>query len=175
MLKIFFFISGLLFASAALSAEDNLWPGSPPDCWTESRNVHSGEVVELESTANPAIRLNHVEEPMSGERIYSPNGGYYFVAEGDRPNSILHIFNEKDQVWAVTFEESFYPLNPTWINENLLFVRVYGGRISFIDLILNVEKESVIHAQRGSDGFMAMQQFQEGCKRLGGCECIERE
>lgn len=175
MHKVLLFLPGLFFADASLSAEDTRWPGLPPDCWAESRNVHTVEAVELASGANPVLRLDHVDEPMSGERIYSPNGGYYFVAAGDRPTSILHVFNEKSQVWAVSFVESFYPLSPTWINENLLFVRVYGGRVSFVDLVLNVEAESVMHAQRGMDGSMAMRQFQDGCKQLGGCECIEQE
>lgn len=164
-----------ILVSLSFAAEDSRWPGLPPDCWTESRNVHAGEPVDLDARTHPSMVFSHISEPMEGDRIYSPNGAYYFVVDGFRSNSNVQIFSEKATIWQLSLEENFYPASPKWISENLLFLRVYGGRIAFIDILLNVEKEEVLYTDRGIDGYIAFQQYREGCRTLGGCECIEKE
>ncbi len=166
---------GIFSISSCLAVENQRWPGLPPDCWTESRNVHAGESVDLESRTYPSVAFSHIGESLDGERIYSPNGAYYFITDGFRPNSIVQIFSEKATFWQLSFKDNFYPASPKWVSENLLFLRVYGGRIAFIDIVLNVEKEEVLYTDRGIDGYIAFQQYQEGCRTLGGCECIEKE
>jgi hypothetical protein len=155
-------------------AEDSRWPGLPPDCWPESRNVHSGEAVDLEINTFPSIRFSHETQSPSGDPVYSANGGYYFITDGFRPESSLFIFAEKPTHWKISFTDTFYGAQPTWINEKLLFIRVYGGRIAFVDMVVDVENEEVIYTERGVDGYIAFQQYKDGCKELGGCECIQK-
>ena len=43
------------------------------------------------------------------------------------------------------------------------------------DIIFDVETEKIIYSEPASDGFQAYQQYKDGCKRHGGCKCIEKE
>jgi len=167
------FAALLLIVAAVATANDN-YPGLPPDCWSEPRNVHSGHPDSWE-LLDKNLAYSHVSVAPEGKKEFSPNKGYYFVTEGFRGDSSVAIFSEKEEFWKLAFKEVFYGADPKWINENLLFIRVYWGRIALQDIIVNVEQEKIIYTESGGDEYIAFNQFKEGCKSLGGCQCIEKE
>ena len=61
-----------------------------------------------------------------------------------------------------------------WLNENLLFIRPWWGRIAATDLIYDVEAEKVIHSEGVMDAYLALLQYRASCPLLG-CECIKNK
>lgn len=150
------------------------YPGLPPDCWSESRNVHSG-IPDSWKLLEKNLKFSHIREEPKGKKVYSSNKGYYFVVDGFRPESHVTIYSEKDDYWRFSFTDNFYPVKANWINEKTLFLRVYWGRIAFEDMLIDVEKEKVLYSESGTDSYLAFQQVQDGCKAMGGCQCIQKE
>jgi len=106
--------------------------------------------------------------------VYSPNKAYYFVAEDGRPNGAVTIFAEKDHLLRIEFSQLFGLSEVRWINEKLLFLRPWWGRIAATDLIYDVEAEKVIHSEGVMDAYLAYLQYRESCP-LMGCECIKKK
>ncbi|MBC3930144.1 hypothetical protein [Undibacterium curvum] len=65
------------FLSNTALAEEKMWPGSPPDCWRESRNVHSYDDFHSLIEQNIKITNRAAEKPSQGE--ISPNKAYLFI------------------------------------------------------------------------------------------------
>src|SRR5262245_44647589 len=163
----------LLFVSSlslpCLAAEGG-WPGLSPDCWSESRMFQNSEAYPWKE--NIAIGAVKGEKPKGGE--LSPNKGYSFVVEGGRPSGKITIYAEKDHLVQISFSELFGLSDVKWINEKLLFMRPWWGRIAATDIIYDVEKEQVIYSEFVTDGYIAVQQFQESCATVG-CQCIKQK
>ena len=153
------------------TAAESHWPGLPPDCWSESRMFHSTENIDPWQK-NTFIKTIKAEKPKTGE--LSPNKGYFFLVEGGSPNGKITIYAEKDHLVQISFSELFGLSDVKWINEKLLFMRPWWGRIAATDIIYDVEKEQVIYSEFVTDGYMAFQQFQESCPTLG-CQCIKKK
>ena len=159
----------LLFLPLSSLAAEKPWPGLPPDCWTESRMIHGGDDLWKKNTAITRVAG---EKPKPAE--LSPNKGYLFAVEGGRPSGKITIYAEKDHLIQITFSELFGLSDVKWINEKLLFMRPWWGRIAGTDTIYDVEKEEVVFAESVWDGYMAYQQFRESCPHHG-CECIKKD
>jgi hypothetical protein len=161
-------------ASRSGLAQDPSWPGLPPDCWTLPRNYHSDS---LDWGWQERTLIEKVVEPTPERGEFSPNRAYFFV-RSDSPNgSPITIFAEKDYLIRVAFPDADarYRVSVEWINENLLYLRPVWGRVAFTDMIFDVETEKVVYAKDGTDGTILMQQAQETCRSIGGCECIQKE
>jgi HEAT repeats len=146
------------------------WPGRPPDCWKEPRFVHEAQ-ASGEWQRNTTIRQVKREKPGGG--TLSPNKGYLFVLEGGRPTGKVTIHAEKDHLVEIEFRELFALSDVRWINEKLLFMRPWWGRIAGTDVIYDVENEIVVHAETVTDGSLAHRQFLESCP-IHGCDCIKK-
>jgi len=176
--KYIMLVTLLLLSTACLSsnafATNDSFPGLPPDCWPEPRIVH-GEYID-----QPLLQENMTLDKIIADvdmdsRIYSPNKGYWYSRQGVRPEVAFVISAEKDEAVELSFKNVHGISNDKWINEKLLFFRVWWGRLMMTDVIFDVEQERVVYSEAGMDGFMAYQQFQESCRQLGGCECIDRK
>ena len=112
------------------------------------------------------------DKPLAGER--SPNNGYAFVGQGGRPDGRVTIDAEKDHLVEIRFSNLFGLSEVRWVNEKLLFMRPWWGRIAATDLLFDVEREQVIYAEAVTDGTLAHRQYLESCP-IRGCECIKRK
>ncbi len=148
------------------------WPGLPPDCWTRSRMVHSVQDPSDFWQKHTRITTRKAEKPKAGQ--LSPNKGYLFAVENDRPSGRVTIYAEKDHLVEIHFTELFGLTNVQWVNEKLIFMRAWWGRIAATDILFDVESEKVIYSEPLTDGFMAMQQYRESCP-VHGCECIQKK
>jgi hypothetical protein len=81
----------------------------------------------------------------------------------------VRVFTERDDVTVLTFTGVKQPVQPSWINEKLLFARVAWGRVLFTDLIFDVEREAWVYEEAARFGDAAFQQAQEACG--GHCPC----
>lgn len=121
---------------------------------------------------NTTITRRPAEKPPSGQ--VSPNKGYLFVAEGGRPTGWVTIFAEKDHLVDIQFIDLFGLSDVRWLNEKLILMRAWWGRIAATDLIFDVEREKIIYAESVTDGTLAHQQYLESCP-LHGCRCIKKK
>lgn len=155
---------------AATSGDPSAWPASPPDCWGQPRLVHRVEpwrpVSQFVSVTNRDVRI--FEDVDS-----SPNGAYWFRISNEQGAVSLTYYAEKDHVVEVAFADVRWLGDVTWVNEKLIFARVWLGRIAAHDLMFDVESEQVIFSRSVLDGRLAYEQFKQGCKTLGGCGCAE--
>jgi hypothetical protein len=143
------------------------WPGLPPDCWTEPRMVHSLQDPGVRWQDNTRITERRAGKPAAAQ--LSPNKGYAFAVEGSR----VTIYAEKDYVVDIDFVELSGLGDVRWLNEKLVFMRAWWGRIAATDLIYDVERERFVYSEALTDGSLAFQQYRESCP-LHGCTCIEK-
>jgi hypothetical protein len=72
------------------------------------------------------------------------------------------------------FTDLFGLSDVRWLNEKLILMRPWWGRIAATDLIFDVEREKIIYAESVTDGTLAYQQYLESCP-IHGCECVQKK
>jgi hypothetical protein len=147
------------------------WPGLPPDCWTEVRNFQ-GDGDDWNWSSRTKIERVVASKPDAA--TLSPNGAYYFALAGEQPDPALLIFAVKDHFSQISFTGSRGLTDVKWINERLLYLRVWWGRVAATDLVFDVENERMVLTESVHDGGNAMAQYRDMCPRLGGCRCMEK-
>jgi hypothetical protein len=165
-------ILGLIIAAPIMAIAAEGWPGSPPDCWAEPRMVHSVQDVGDLWQRNTKVTTRRAGKPSQGQ--VSPNKGYVFVAEGSRPSARITIYAEKDHVVDISFVGLFGLSDVRWLNEKLILMRPWWGRIVATDLIFDVEREKIVYSETVTDGALARQQYLESCP-LHGCKCLKKK
>ena len=148
------------------------WPGSPPDCWSEPRVVHSVQAGEDRWQKRTKISIRPYAKVEPGSR--SPNRAYFFIAKDYPPDAKITIYAERDHLLEIAFTDLRGITGARWINEKLIFWRVWWGRIVATDMIFDVEAEKFISTEEALDGGIAWRQYRESCPRLG-CECIKKQ
>jgi len=141
-----------------------------PECWKEPRMFHSGPVWK---DLSPKIKLNRIAEPVPADATFSPNKAYAFwVKQSDAKHprhSDIYIFTERKYVLSNSYDDIDGIDTPKWINEKLLTVRVWWGRIAATDVIIDVEAEKIIYSEMVEYGGIAYEQFKAQCR--GICPC----
>jgi len=151
-------------------------PHTPFACWDEPRIFSSDELSEY------SVLVERVEGELPVAVVVSPNNAYSFVlsdalwdAEKESFYRELLIYNERPYLLKITMPGIRDVTETRWINEKLLYIRVWRGQIAGADLIIDVEKEAVVHNEGLYWGQQAFQQHQY-CSSPGGedkpsCRC----
>ena len=134
-----------------------------PSCWVEPR-VHSESRDD-----DHGLDFQRLEKPLPPGSTLSPNGAYAFhlreetTSENGSSRLELTLYNERPYLLAARLPEvrGFEP--PRWINEQLIYFRVWWGRIAGTDFIIDVERERTVLQQTFRYGTIAFQQYQQ-CK-----------
>jgi len=162
----------LLVSACSVQAKNGGWPGLPPDCWQKPREVHKdshhqdlSEIVLLERAGPVEVK----------NKIYSPNGGYWMSYQHAQPDFMVMADAEKEALNKITFIDVHGVKAPIWINEKLIYMRVWWGRISATDFIFDVEEEKFIYSESLESGAIAMDQYKTSCIIHPGCKCIKAE
>jgi hypothetical protein len=139
-----------------------------PDRWKDARLYHCPFDEEFASR----ISLGRCAVPDTlPERHMASNQAYWFATIlPDRTksgpwNTDVLVSTERDYLVAIRFRDIHYCQDIGWVNEKLLRIRVWWGRICATDLIVDVERERVIYKEMVWDGSIAFQQFQEAKKK----------
>lgn len=146
------------------------WPGLPPDCWTRARNYQT-DVDDWDWPSR--TKIDRVATTKPEIVSLSPNGAYYFALE-EQPRKSIIVFAEKDGMVRLSFTDARSITDAKWINEKLLYARVWWGRVAATDFVFDVEQERVLLTVSTHDGAVAMEQSRDSCPRLGGCQCIPK-
>lgn len=169
-----------MFVLPNKAVAEGLWPGLPPDCWPEARVVHSADDWKR-LKENFKIEKIKLEKPVRFENV-SPNKAYSFKTEWFRLEARISIYAEKDSLTIIKISDERGVSDVRWVNEKLLFMRIWWGRIAIEDVIFDVERDKVVYTEPAMDGYLAYQQYQAQCKGLGahqgdrsGCKCVGKE
>jgi hypothetical protein len=152
-----------LFSTTAF-AQQTVWH-TTPDKWQEPRIFHT----PLQSTFTNRIQVGRNIVAITGsEHVVSPNRAYFFMLlkpDTTAPgpwNTVISINNERPGLLQVLIRDhAQYDPDIRWINEKLLYIRVWWGRVLGTDLILDVEKETITYEEMINDGQVPFQQWKE--------------
>lgn len=83
-------------------------------------------------------------------------------------NTVIAVFNERGfHILIRLLDHSNPDVIVTWINEKLLYINVWWGRIIGTSLIYDVENEGFIYKEMVHDGVIPFQQAQDWKKTHG--------
>ena len=89
----------------------------------------------------------------------------------------LLIFNERPYLLEIQFPDTDAISEAEWVNENLIYVRLWWGRVVGSDFIVDVEKEAIVYQQPFRYGAIAFQQFkqcsEDEWKNEEQCRCFD--
>lgn len=150
-----------LLAAALGSPTPTPCPVAPPVC--EDQAVHYASRGELWRDRIVIERPSLLPRPPldGGDRRRSPHGTRWLVAvEPDftRPgpwNTTMAVFGNPSgaEMLRATFaDHGSGGVRTTWLNEKLLFVQVWWGRIATSDLVLDIERGVPLYAEDADYG-----------------------
>ncbi len=168
----------LVLTMSAFSAQRYLLFHTPPDKWKEARHFHAPFPETYESRI---ILSNGQLSAPPRLKVFSPNGAYWVGVDPDEgfqlrdsqpkgvqfhvssPDVPICVFNERPKLITLTLKDHYpnFLVDVRWINEKLLFVSVWWGRVLGTHLILDVEKETIVFKEMVNDGVIAFQQWQQ--------------
>lgn len=134
-----------------------------PSCWTEPRTFHSEDERRYRE-----LGIERVKGSLGEDTVLSPNGGYRLQVvlpdPADQPpwDAAVLIYHERPYLLRVALPDLLYSHTAAarWINEKLVFVRAWWGRVAGTDLVIDVERESIVLEESVLDGGQAFQQFE---------------
>jgi predicted phosphodiesterase len=134
-----------------------------PNRWSEPRVFHT----PFEDEYAQRIVMEQIERPAAISRAtFSPNGAYSFVVnepDFQQPgpwNTTIFVDNERDRLLQIKLlDRRNYRLDVSWINEKLLFVGVWWGRVLGTDIIVDIEREEILYREMKHDGSIPFQQW----------------
>ncbi len=136
-----------------------------PDKWEEPR------IFQTPFDDHWADRINIEKIPLKefqNDKVFSPNKAYWFsVIEPNSINSAIrdaqiNIYNERDYILCINLLQlNHYQITTNWINEKLIYIDAWWGRVLGVNLIFDVEKEIFIYKENVNDGGIPYSQWQQ--------------
>ena len=140
-----------------------------PDKWKEARIFQS----PAEKPWSQRVVLEKKQgQSAIAEKIHSPNKAYWFcvsitdVTDSTPCTGKVTIYNEREYLLELNILQmrcSWLP-KAKWINEKLIYIRVWLGRVLAIDLIIDVEEETIIYKEMTHWGSIPFIQWQQAKK-----------
>ncbi len=168
----------LLFSVAAAQAQQSHFH-TPPSCWDSPRLYHAGKLdvgsadqIEV-GLLQPSIGIELATK--TSPDLIAPNRAYRLwnqvIYEADaspwRHRVVVDV--EGGRWHTLSFADVASPVMPVWISEKLLYMRVMWGRVTFEDVIWDVEQNGIIYRETVLDGYSAYTQFKQSCQE--NCAC----
>jgi len=141
-----------------------------PDKWKKPRLFNRKFDKEFEKKILIS-RIKKGAEPDA--KTYSRNQAYWFsvnqpdTTEPYPGTTKITVYNERDYVITIKLVDhaAQYETKVEWVNEKLLHVRFWWGRILGTYFIYDVEKEEYVIREMIEDGTITFQQWKEGSKK----------
>ena len=154
-----FYLASLCILSSSLIAV--------PDAseWNSPRNYH----IAFEDEFSDRIEVIEKENQAPSEAAnYSTNEAYWFELEplNEKTNE-QRISVSADGSATISLKDTYtnFPTKAHWMDEKLIFIRVYWGRIVGTDLIFDVEKKEFIYREMVYDGTILYRQTRQALGR----------
>ena len=165
MLKVLFVVWLLCFTSVQIKAAENFF--IPPDKWREPIIFHT-EFQDEYSKRFILKRYYGISSSITLGRALSTNEIYCadIITSDITSDSIyvtkIHIHTGKDYMLSIELIDHKPNLPEIrWVNEKLLFVRVWWGKVLGSDFIIDIEKEKIIYKDMINDGRIPFLQHQQ--------------
>ncbi len=157
-----------------LSFPDQFSIHTPLSKWKEPRSFHTEFDEKYEDQINISrIKLN---DNITIKKVYSPNRAYWYAKQygwaknnsdevretNELPKAgYIYIYNERDYLTKITIYDNYinFRISENWINEKLLYIEIWWGRILGTYLVFDVEKEKVLEKEMIHFGEMMYQQY----------------
>jgi hypothetical protein len=150
--------SFFLLCAAALAAPDaSEW--AKPRLFHEAFDLKFDDQIKVDSKEK-------TEAPKSA--IFSDNDAYWFHVEPyDETEWVQRIVISGEDVIAITLDDAYpnFPVRVHWINEKLIFIRVWWGRIVGTDIIFDVEKQVYLSLEMVVDGTQLYNQTRQALEK----------
>jgi len=162
-LTVFILLSGWTMAFA----HGGPWH-TPPDRWIEPRIYHTP--FDEEFSGRVMVSKDTLFEPVV-EKVFSPNGAYWFsrkapeFSEEGPWNTSVWIFQEREYLLRISLlDHGNAQPDVKWINEKLLHIQVWWGKILGTSMIFDVEEENYIYKEMVHWGLIDFQQWHRDVK-----------
>lgn len=136
-----------------------------PDKWEKPRVYH----IPYDNEKVDRISIERIfETELEYEKTFSPNDAYWFsiiepiYIKTKKLRSLqINIYNERDYLLRLNLSDIYqnYARDIKWVNEKILYIRAWGGRVGGIDLLFDVESEKIIYKENIVDGGFAYSQW----------------
>jgi len=131
-----------------------------PARWKKPRIYHTP--FDRQFSKQIHIGKNLVSLSKTWTKTWSKNKAYWFaVSDRDtermRQDTTISIFNERDHLPQVRLLNHAHSPKVKWINEKLVYVEVWWGRVLGTTLIYDAERERIVHKEMFRDGTTAFQ------------------
>ena len=163
MAKYFVTVFLLLFLVAFCIAQDSEYH-TTPDKWDTPRVFHT----PFDNKYTDRMKFSHSDLRDCPEKVLSPNQAYWFHIQ--RPNTkkegpwstAVYVYNERTYAIKIEFlDHAGYDVRASWINEKLMYLEVWWGRILGTYIIYDVEQENVVKEEMVHYGGIDFQQWHE--------------
>lgn len=130
-----------------------------PYCWEEPRIYASG------SDTNVEVSIARPKQHRDFDGEVSQNGAYAFEISDQDSDALtspkLRIWTERSYLLEVRFPAAKAISTVEWLNENLVYARLWWGNVAGSDFVIDVEEEAVVYQQPIRYGAIAFEQFKQ--------------
>jgi hypothetical protein len=120
--------------------------------------------------AEERLQIDRVARALPEPMVVSPNGAYAYhldvtpsgPASGASRVELL-VFDERPYLVRLVANDVFNAIDDHWISGKLLYLRLALGRVQFLDLIFDVERERIVYREAGDFGDLVFQQAKASC------------
>ena len=144
----------------------------PPECWSAPRDYFAeGEgAAGGVKRVDERLQIDHVSQALPEPMVVSPNRAYAyhldFTPSGPASGASrveLLVFAERPYLVRVVASDVFNAIDDHWVSGKLLYFRLALGRVQFVDLIFDVERERIVYREAGDFGELVFQQAKASC------------
>ena len=158
-----------LIVSQAQAAQDPYWNIR---CWDNPRIVHfldpnSSEYMTHRRIALERMTIDKISVILPSEgRICNSDSTRAVVLSRQPGNAFeIRIFNEKPFLVRVRMKDIRAVEPPIWINEHMLYARIWTGRVAGVDLYWDSDNERTALIVPFIDASVALEQSREACAK----------
>jgi hypothetical protein len=159
-------LSGCKDKAASGNTEKEWTFHTTPDKWEKPRLFQTPfDEQWADRITIERVPLKNIE----AEKTFSPNKAYWFYEQ--KPDTMkpgpyelsLDIYNERDYLIKLKIMEVYgnFITDAKWINEKIVYVRAWWGRVLGFDLLFDVESEKIIYKENVNDGGIPFMQWQQ--------------
>jgi hypothetical protein len=144
----------------------------PPECWSAPREYYAEgkRAIGGVKGVKDRLRIDHVSQTLPEPMVVSPNGAYAyhlgFTPSGPASGASrveLLVFAERPYLVRVVVGDVLNAIDDHWVSGKLLYFRLALGRVQFVDLIFDVERERIVYREAGDFGDLLFQQAKASC------------
>jgi hypothetical protein len=104
---------------------------------------------------------------MADGAVFSSNGEYWFNTDGLQEGKQIIVISSDDNQHQLTLNNPYpnFPAKISWVNEKIVFIRVYLGRTHGVDMLFDSESGKFIYRESLIDGTLLFRQTKQALEK----------